>query len=108
MAIISATITSAALCLCVAVGVRIAPVAWRGMRFHPRTRERDTLMLSWGLMWAAVVPLLALRSYRLFVDDHDLLQSSLVVDLLMLLIVASAVLMLVVDASIRRRDGDDD
>ena len=102
MAIVSATVTSAALALCLIVGARMAPLAWRVIRFGPMDRERDTLMLSWGLMWAAVVPLLALRAWRLFIDDHDMYQTAWGVDLLMLLIAVSAVLMLIVDASIRR------
>ena len=61
MSIVSATVTSIALGLCLVVGVRVAPVAWRVIRFD-QNRERDLLMVSWGLMWAAVVPPLSLRA----------------------------------------------
>ena len=103
MSIVSATVTSIALGLCLVVGVRVAPVAWRVIRFD-QNRERDLLMVSWGLMWAAVVPLLSLRVYRLFVGNHGLYQDWWGMDLLICIVAVSAALMLVVDASIRRRE----
>lgn len=92
-----------ALGLCIVVGARIAPVAWRVIRFD-QDRERDMLMVSWGLMWAAVVPLLTLRVYRIFVNNHQLYQDWWGMDVLIGLVAVSAALMLVVDASIRRRE----
>lgn len=104
MSIVSATVTSIALGLCLVVAARIAPVALRVIRFDRPDRERDTLMVSWGLMWAAVVPLLTLRVYRLFVNNHQIYQDWWGMDILIALVAVSAALMLVVDASFRRRD----
>ena len=104
MSIVSATVTSIALGLCLVVGVRVAPVAWRVIRFD-QNRERDLLMVSWGLMWAAVVPLLSLRVYRLFVCNHGLYQDWWGMDLLIGIVAVSAALMLLVDAHARREEG---
>ena len=102
MSIVSATVTSIALGLCLVVGVRVAPVAIRAIRFDPMNRERDSLMVSWGLMWAAVTPLLALRAYRLFIGDHAVYQDWWIMDVLIGIVGLSAALMLVVDAHSRR------